>query len=362
MAFAVELANNTPFAAERVVMLDAEVREILLIAVSASFHAPEGDHRLVPTTDQRVMLADEHRGDPAASSLLYESDLSLVKPVPEVLVEGHAVAPGGDAVERLSVGLRIGRLQKVLEVTGDRRRDGMGLSQPRPFTTMPLIWERAWGGTTEDQTDGDPRNPVGVGYAGVGPADPTVQGDVPNITYPGEASERLDDTPRPAGFGSVGRAWQPRVALAGTYDDTWLAEQAPLPPKDFDPRHYQSAPSDQQDASIVPGAEVTVVNMTPSGRWEFRLPRLTAPVQLVRADGIEQRTLEPDTVILEPDRHRVTLKARLALQVPRDAPPLLAVALGHYSPVWLSARRKRKEYVDPGGGDGRLTGRAAWEP
>ncbi len=40
-------------------------------------------------------LAPKYRGDPATSSLLYDSDYCLTKPTTDVLLHGHAYAPGG---------------------------------------------------------------------------------------------------------------------------------------------------------------------------------------------------------------------------------------------------------------------------
>jgi hypothetical protein len=36
------------------------------------------------------------------------------------------------------------------------------------------------------------------------------------------------------------------------------------------------------------------------------------------------------------------------------------VIVGHVSPVFLNARRKEKEYVNPLGGDGTLSGVPVW--
>ena len=90
------------------------------------------------------------------------------------------------------------------------------------------------------------RNPVGVGFHHAPSADPAVQTQAPNITYPDEPYLSPSDRPKPAGFGAVGRGWQPRLGFAGTYDQAWIDTQWPLPPKDFDPRHNLSAPADQQ--------------------------------------------------------------------------------------------------------------------
>lgn len=50
----------------------------------------------------------------------------------------------------------------------------------------------------------------------------------------------------PAGFGPLGKAWAPRLALAGTYDARWLDERHPRLPEDFDFAYWNGAPADQQ--------------------------------------------------------------------------------------------------------------------
>jgi hypothetical protein len=347
MVFAVWIENRTPFAAATHVQLDSDGQEILVVMFSASFDALDGAPDLQVSEDQMpVALWDIPFGDPANSSNRYEADIAPLKPGAEILVNGSAHAPNGKAVAEMQVGVRIGAMRKVLNVVGDRIYDAGGFSAPRPFRTMPIVYERAYGGTLPDGRL-DRRNPVGVGYRHARSADPAVGTQAPNITYPGEPYLSPSDRPKPGGFGPLGRGWLPRLPLAGTYDQAWIDMQWPLPPKDFDPRYNLCAPADQHLPSIQGGEPVTVVGMTPTGRWDFRLPRVTAPIQLIYDDRVEQRGFTTDTVIIEPDLWRVTLKARLALVTRRNEPPLRQIAFGHVTPGFILAARKRKAYIDP---------------
>ncbi len=67
---------------------------------------------------------------------------------------------------------------------------------------------------------------------------------------------------KPAGFGFVGRAWAPRLALAGTYDDQWLEEQHPYPPHDTDYGYWNAAPNDQQIEFFYPNSRLELWNLT----------------------------------------------------------------------------------------------------
>ena len=66
---------------------------------------------------------------------------------------------------------------------------------------------------------------------------------------------------------------------------------------------------------------MTLIGLTPSGRWDFRLPRVAAPVRLIYYDRMEETAFQPDTVIIEPDMSRVTLKARLSFTTRRNGRP-----------------------------------------
>ena len=361
MAFDVWLENRTPFAAATHVQADADGQEVLVVMLSASFEG-QRDGGLAPAGEQApVAFADVPWGDPALSSTRYEADIAPYKPGVEVIVNGTAHAPGGRAAAEVQVGLKVGGIRKVLTVTGDRARAAGGYSAPQPFERMPIAWERAFGGTPPDG-QAEMRNPVGIGYRGALSADPAVRSEAPNVTYAGEPANGPSDRPAPAGFGAVGRGWKPRIGFAGTYDQAWIDSQWPLPPRDFDPRHHLCAPADQQLPALAPGATVSLVNLTPDGRWDFRLPRIAAPLRLVFDDRVEDTAFAPDTVLIEPDLRRVTLKARLAFVTPRNVPKLREIVFGHVSPVWLNARRKRKAYLNPLGGDGTLRELQTWLP
>ncbi|RWO45810.1 MAG: DUF2169 domain-containing protein [Mesorhizobium sp.] len=362
MAFNVWLENRTPFAAATHVQANAEGQEVLLAVFSASFEAPDQSAELKPAEEQlQVTFGDVPFGDPGFSSNRYEADIVPVKPVAEVIVNGTAHAPKGTPVREMQVGLSIGSVHKVLNVAGDRMYDAGGYSAPHPFRAMPVVYERAYGGTTSDGKM-DPRNLVGVGFHHARSADPAVKTQAPNITYPGEPFLSPSDRPKPAGFGALGRGWQPRIGYAGTYDQAWIDTQWPLPPKDFDPRYNLCAPADQHLPQFSGREDVSLVGLTPTGRWDFRLPRIVAPVRLVYDDRVEEHAFRADTVIIEPDLWRVTLKARLSIVTKRNAPALREIVFGHVSPVLLSALRKRKSYLNPLGGDGTLRGQPVWQP
>ncbi|MGE0500239.1 MAG: DUF2169 domain-containing protein [Rhizobiaceae bacterium] len=360
MIFAVPVDNRTPFSATTNVQLNADGQEVLVVMFSASFRLSEAGGPPEPAENPLVVtLGDVPSGAPGRSSTRYDSDTCATKPGVDVIANATAYAPKGKPVREMQVGLQVGAVRKVLQVMGDRLYDMGSYSAPHPFTKMPIVYERAYGGATEDGRV-DPRNPVGVGYHHAPSADPAVRTQAPNITYPGEPYLSPSDRPRPAGFGVVSRGWQPRVGYAGTYDQSWRATQWPLPARDFDDRHNLCAPPDQQLKHLASGEAVTLIGMTPSGRLEFAVPTVTAPIRLAFDDRIEEHAFKPDALIIEPDLSRVTLKARLSMVAKRNGPALRSILFGHATPALVLAHRKRKPYFAGLGGDGTVRGSRAW--
>ena len=351
--------NFSPFAVSVRLCADAQARQSLIVVLGASFEAlPEQQVRVAP---EQVPIhdVDVHFGAPDKSSVRYDADLADHKRAVDFVVNGHAYAPGGSTAGRVDVGVVVdGLLHKLLSVSGDRfwRRGPLGrtASSPKAFRTMPIVYERAFGGSSAGGHHSS--NPVGLGLAGAASADPLVQSEVPNI----EHAENAGTNAPPAGFGFVSRGWAPRLAYAGSYDEAWLERQFPLVPHDFDIRFHQAAPVDQQLPSIGAGETVRVLNMTPEGRWVFRLPQLDVPVRLRYADRVDDIPVRADTVLLEPDLHRIVIRARVSVPIRRLAAPLEEVVVGRATPAWWLARVSRKHYRAGPGHDGRAIGAAYW--
>ena len=316
-----QLDNRTPYAAERTWVRDRDGAEIWLVAVKCSFDvSPDGQTRVAteqPPVAQAPVFVDEAAPRP---SLLYEMDLVRTKQTTDVLLIGNAHAPGGVPVTQLDVGLRVGPIAKRLRVTGDRVWLGGAPSEPEPFSTMPLVWERAYGGIDPWTRDAplpqfDVRNPVGTGFVLEAAHAEGVR--LPNIEYPDQSVRAWSDRPEPAGFGPLCNHWQPRAGFAGTYDEAWQRDRMPLLPVDFDDRHYQCAPGDQQAPQFLVGGEpVVLIHLWPhAGQLRFELPRVILGLETFFIDGYRVAHERPrlHTVIVEPDRSRVSLVWHSAL-------------------------------------------------
>lgn len=317
-----QLENRTPYAAERTWVRGMRGEEIWIVAVKCTFDIfPDGTLQAAATQPPVIPFPQTiDRAAPGDSSLLYDMDLVRTKTATDVVLHGHACAPHGEAVTQLDVGFRVGPLAKRLCVTGERVWAGRTPSRPTPFTRMPLVYERAFGGfdaasLATARPQWDMRNPVGIGYVAPGAKEPPF-GRLPEIEYPDERMQRWNDLPRPAGFGPIPGHWQPRASLAGTCDEAWERERMPLLPLDFDDRHYQCAPADQQVPGFLTGGEpVVLLNLTPAGALRFNLPRVHLGMETFFHTGARRRHDPPrlHTVIIEPDLARVSLVWHSAL-------------------------------------------------
>lgn len=320
------LLNRTPYAVGRTWGRDRDGIHQWIVVVKASFDwDAEGRLRRSDRQDS-PLIAPEYHGDPGASSLRYAADLTEPKPLTDVLVQGVAHAPGHRASTEFHVAFRLGAVKKVLTVRGDRTwQDGLWGGRPSavmPVTRVPIVYERSFGGQDLTASDPsghvyDPRNPVGCGLAA---ADGHRIGDrLPNFEYPdGEVEKR-----GPAGFGPIDVHWSPRREAMGTYDDAWLARRAPLLAEDWHPRSLQCAPLDQQAREPLRGGEpVDLLNLTPSGRVHFDLPRADFVLSTrIAGRGVEELGARLSTVTLEPERSRLTMVWTTAMAyrgVPED--------------------------------------------
>jgi len=318
-----DVLNPTPLVAEALPLFPPS-RDKLTLIVKGTFEVRrDGRTRLAEA--QLPLSADEHEGG-EATPVRYESDLVPFKPRADLLCVGRAYAPGGQPVASLPVRFGLLDRPKEIRVVGDRRLRMVGptpeVGPPEPFTSMDLSYCRAFGGADPEDPNGAsvcPTNPFGRGYA----RNAGAQRDrpMPNLEDPRQPLRSLAEPLPPAGFGPMGRTWQPRLALAGTYDERWQTERAPEPPEDFDYRFFNAAPPDQQIEGYLRGDEsLWVENLHPElSRLTVRLPgvRMRAFVE-AGADvahvgaGLRELRLRLDTVWLDMEALRLVLVWRAA--------------------------------------------------
>lgn len=345
--------NLTPFAVGEAVARGVDGRSVFIVVVKAtySFAAPgrPAGELITPTLIESSPLLEEDRylGDPGTSGLTHASDMSLPKPAVDVWLAGSLKFPV--PVTDLVCGFKVGsRLEKRARVYGERHwlpgtvRD-LVPSSPKPMTSLPLAWELACGGGTDKAVDR--RNPVGCSVA----ADiATLQGKpAPRYEAPDQPITAGRAASEPWGFGPVAPHWEPRAALAGTYDESWRDERAPLLPEDFQPAFLNAAPVQQRLPSYLPGEEVQLTYMTAGGRTRFVLPAMEIPVLFITRNVMEEAAAQVDTLIIEPAEERFSLVAR-AICVPEPNPlAMRQVFVGALTPGRRRAIETGKVYAGP---------------
>ena len=201
----------------------------------------------------------------------------------------------------------------VLRVASFRsvRRSEWYLSDSEPFIEMPIRYEEAFGGelkiypddpsadrlTEADRLTDDVRkkhpegeaapiahrtcrtNPVGHGYvepwhirttrATRYPA-PRIESPSHPVTqelFDALARSEIESGSQPAllpqGFGVISKPWQPRLKLAGTYDDAWRRERWPHSPPDFNIAYWNGANPSMQCQYLRGRERVTLMNLLP---------------------------------------------------------------------------------------------------
>jgi len=305
------VSNDTPYSADRAFVRDRDGSEIWIVAVRATYDILTGGEVALAKTQEPVALAPAWTGNAAESSLRWDMDMVRTKPGTDVLLHAAAHAPGGRPVTTLEVGIAVGPIRKHLRVVGDRtyKRALLGVEpdSPRPFVTMPISFERAFGGQSFDRKTGELRarqddNPVGRGV-GAQAGDPCH-----NIEYASDPQRLVANRAKPASFGPIPPSWQPRVGLAGTYDKQWQETRMPLLPDDFKDEYFYSAPADQRVPGYLKGGEeVTLTNLTPEGITRFRLPIVRLGFSTAIDGGRINHRANLHTVIIEPTDRRLIM-------------------------------------------------------
>lgn len=325
--------------------------ENVLVVSKGTFSIPENGKTPQPLSPQALAMKDDFYGEPGLSAPAYENDFASRKARCDVLFKAQAHAPQGRPVKHLDVAVQVGTMAKAIHVVGNRRWEKDVLlvrhSEPEAFTTMPLHYGRAFGGSVTYTEDGKTlydtyaANPVGVGYS-KHTAFATLHGmALPNLEMSGRPLRRSDETYPAVALSPVARNFYPRYTFAGTYDQRWKDETAPFLPADFDARFFQCAPDDQQIAYPVGGEEVRLVNMMP-GRVDvqFNLPPLGGMVVRVLDQNLQVTEIEamPDILYFEPDEARFSVVWRAGMRLGHKGLHGVRMAVsGDICPMWWEA-------------------------
>jgi hypothetical protein len=270
---------------------------------------------------------------PTPLGLLPRDDLPRNDPAFEVIVLGQAYSPRGRAVGQLRVHLRVGNVERDMIVFGDRLwQSGGNIGSPKPFTRMPLTWERAFGGSADILIDldspvtvADPTNRLGKGFDHTQsveglrqtftPPNGYPQYDstrpLPNLEDPAALISKWDDVPRPICWSTVPldlglhavRSIDPvetHKVLSGTSVRSALFHRA----------HPDWVIS-------VPPVEAVVVadGLTAEGPFAFAIQKLRVLVDWIIHKEHGTSELVPQMLVILPDQKRYYLVFRCLVDV-----------------------------------------------
>lgn len=281
-------------------------------------------------------------------------DMGMPKIRGEVVVSGACYTPAGKAYPACPVSLKIGKINKILNVFGNRYWNSLGaITHPEPFTSMPLTWPNAFGGKGYDF------NLEGKGFAPIVAENGATVHPLPNIEDPRKLVGSPSDRPLPAGFAPLDMTWKQRFSKVGTYDKEWLETRFPGYAADMNPTFLNTAPEDQWLDGFFTGNEAfTLEHLHPDKPvLSGQLPGLTARCFIRRKaaepESLEEIAMRLETVHFFPDAQQGVLIFRGGVEIATDdADDLLLImaaaekmgepkALKHYQEV--VAKRLDKE-------------------
>ncbi|MGK5077795.1 DUF2169 family type VI secretion system accessory protein [Janthinobacterium sp. HLX7-2] len=321
--------NRTPHAASQFDMLD-QFGEAFHVVVARMGYTlgpcgADGMASLLPMARPSPLASeDRHLGGDTQAGTLQESDFAPYKPRCDVIVNGVAHAPRGQAMPQFLVNLTVQAakktlIDKTLQVCGERafrkkaaltrmaqgcariatlgllRPNPWHLSAPLPFLQLPLYYAYAYGGQCRIEADdcaarelppavripggsvaahdSCQANPLGRGFARHWYLELKQISELPapRITHPAQPCTAAQfwqgaggkDLPAPAGLAPIGRGWLPRRTLAGSIveKENWDPDEVPALPEDFNFAYWNSTPPDQQCPYLAGLEQFTLTNL-----------------------------------------------------------------------------------------------------
>jgi len=311
-----QLQNSTPFAADMAMFPNENAIDTLYILVRATFNI--GKQWTLANEQLPLIQTDEYWTEPGKSSIKYASEYHTGKPSSDIIMLGHAFAPNGKEAQNLDVTLKVGKVDKTVRVFGDRKWHDGRISQAKPFKTMAMVYEKAYGGA--HIVDGavasvEQRNPVGRGFAGKRTVEEMNGVQLPNLEDPNDLIKEAQHQPIPSCFGVSAPHWLPRAHYAGTYNEQWETQRAPYLPEDFNRKFFNMAHPDLIYPDYLKGGEVVeITNMHPNGNIKFSVPMVKLNTDVTMADKKLRPEFNLETLLIEPNQLRASLLWRASVQ------------------------------------------------
>lgn len=309
-----DLVNPTPFGAVFLNTVVSENHLLGAVVVKAVFRVGGSELRPDPGFPWPV------GADPVKTEFgELDGEPLFLRQGTDLIVLGRAYAPGGATARATIVEIRADRLHYRILVAGDRtwvRRGRDVVPSPTvPFESMPLTWDRAYGGKAKVEAGEMPyaANPEGRGF--YMSAEEAEGKPLPNLEDPENPVNSWKDQPEPHAPGPYKREWSLRALRSAEFDTS-----GPVPRiKRIKPAYFNNAnPRLVIDPPPAPGETVSVTGVRPGGQsLTFRLPEQAfhVYVQLHDRPYVFPTHLESIVVLAEDERvvlgHRCVFRYRM---------------------------------------------------
>jgi len=343
-----ELINQTPIVADVQVSVDSvddDGPRMGLLVAKATFLFDQNGTTELDTQNPFSLIATEEDTD---LGQLPSDAVQRRDQVFEVVLLGAAYPEGAEAVESMTIKLSVGDVSHTMRVTGDREwSDGSNpsITPPAPFSRMPLVYERTFGGMCPAQMDSDTvidiRDPVnhhGRGFdarflakhmgenlqAPEGFPSMEYVRRLPNLEHPEHLIEAWDDAPEPYCWVTVPQD----IAFAQTrflhYLESKVADDQIPGEEDEYSREvithmFHRAHPDWITTLPGPQALVSMSGMSPHGELSFSIPPLRVIADYVLGNRVGTRELVPQLMVLLPEQMRFYIVYRASFTLETTA-------------------------------------------
>lgn len=321
-----DIHNHTPFPAVAWENVDADKQWHITTLIRVKYILSESNQpnrwvlKLTPNQGE-LFGEDIYFKNVINQPVRYESDFVTYKPNTDIIINANTYSPDGIPSKQWMCGVEVlspdkDMLKSIsLKVTGSQHWEKLNLigwtrGEINKVSCVPVRYSHAYGGSminpdAEDFGEDyylaeDENNPVGTGIR---------HKKMPTEPFPAHQIEwqdkALKDEPYPAGLGFINRAWKYRLQYAGTYDKTWIDEQHPYPPHDFNYQHHQAAnPELILDGYIEMGSEIQLNNLLPeTNSCRFKIPELYCFTEFHYAKNqLQRKLMNIDTVLIDIDQ------------------------------------------------------------
>jgi len=332
----VNLVNNTPIPAKLTVSEIYGMKDRFgMIVAKVSYNFDNQGNVKIDTQEPFPIFGNDEKTE---LGLLPRDDFPRKDSIFEVILLGSAFAPKGKPIESMTVSLTVGKHKRKLVVFGDREwirekdsdKDKALISKSKPFTRMPLTYEKAFGGSCEVFLDkdsavtvADPINRAGRGFdfesiaKGISEQFYTAKGYpifdetrcLPNVEHPDQLIKKWDDVPTPACWATVPMDTGIHAKRSMDISNININQENPLDsdfPKSLpltEGAFHRASPEWIID---VPenGARVILEGLTPEDILKFVLPQLRIFVDYIVGERNGVRELAPQMLVLLPDEKR----------------------------------------------------------